>query len=216
MELADYLEYYAEDPDTAVSLAYLEGVEDGRRFLQVARAHTRRKPLVVVQGGVTGGGKQAAASHTGALASDERIFAGVCRQAGITRAATVEEAYDTAASFARQPLPRGSRQLVVSVAGGGGGGQTIFDAEAGVERMVGFHESQDQRYAQAAAGASERHAKPILVASDLVYTDRAYGNPGPLGVKESGRLPFPSGHRAVVALAHMLRYSRYRQRLESV
>ncbi len=82
--------------------------------------------------------------------------------------------------------------------------------------MVTFHESQDRRYAQAAALASERHAKPILVASDLIYTDRAYGNPGPLGVKESGRLPFPSGHRAVVALAHMLRYARYLQRLAGI
>ena len=295
LELADYLEYYAEDPDTAVSLAYVEGLQNGRRFLQVARSHTKRKPLVVVQGGVSRGGKQAAASHTGALASDERVFAGVCRQAGITRAATVEEAYDTAASFACQPLPRGPRTLVFTVAGGWGvltadacaragleliplpedlreqidglvpsrwsggnpidlaGGETRdtvpevlelmaahpdvdaiiylgigiqaaqanvfqsgpFHPDFGLDRMVKFHQSQDGRYARAAAEASEHHAKPILVASDLVYTDRAYGNPGPLGVKESGRLPFPSGHRAVNALAHMLRYARYRKRLAS-
>lgn len=287
LELADYLEYFAEDPETRVSLSYLEGVEDGRRFLEVARAHTARKPLVVVRGGVTGAGKSAASSHTGALASDDLIFSGVCRQAGITRAQTIEEAWDAAASFATQPLPRGPRTLIFTVAGGWGvltadacieaglelielpddlrkaidemvpsrwsrsnpidlaGGETrdtipevlermaahpdvdaiiylgigIQAAQAqmfrsgpfypgyGLDRIGSFHEAQDRRYALAAAEASERHGVPILVASDLVYTDREYGNSGPTGVRESGRLCFPSGHRAVRTLAHMVRYA---------
>ena len=120
LEIADYLEYFGEDPDTQVSLAYLEGIADGRRFLDVARAHALRKPLVLVRGGVTGAGKRAASSHTGALASDDRIFAGVCRQAGIVRVETVEEAYDAAAAFATQPPPRGGRTLLFTVAGGWG------------------------------------------------------------------------------------------------
>ena len=295
LELADYLEYFAADPETRVSLAYLEGVEDGRRFLEVARAHSAQKPLVILLGGVTERGRRAASSHTGALASNERIFAGVCRQAGIARAETVEEAYELAASFARQPLPHGPRTLVFTVAGGWGvltadacvqaglelislpadlreqidkmvparwsrgnpidlaGGETRdtipevleqmashpdvdaiiylgigiqaaqgqafksgpFYPDHGLERMVEFHERQDRRYALAAAEASERHRKPILVASDLVHTDRAYGNAGPLGVKASGRVAYPSGHRAVLALGQMVRYARYRRRLES-
>ncbi len=292
LELADYLEYYGEDPGTAVSLAYLEGVEDGRRFLSVAREHATRKPLVLVRGGVTGAGKRAASSHTGALASDDRIFAGVCRQAGITRVDTVEEAYETAAAFATQPLPRGPRTLVFTVAGGWGvltsdacvqagldliplpedlrraidamvpsrwsrsnpvdlaGGETrdtipellelmaahpdvdaivylgigIQAAQAqmfrrgpfwpdhGLERIATFHESQDRRYALAAAEASRRHGKPVLVASELVHTDRAYGNAGPLGVAESGRVTAPSGQRAIRTLARMVRYARWRER----
>ena len=85
--------------------------------------------------------------------------------------------------------------------------------EHGLDRMAEFHERQDRRYGSAAAEASERHQKPILVATDLVYTDRSYGNAGPLGVSESGRLCYQSGHRAIRALAHMVRYSEYRQRL---
>ena len=68
------------------------------------------------------------------------------------------------------------------------------------------------RPSPAAAAASQRHGKPILIASDLVYTDRAYGNSGPLGVAETGRITSPSGHRAIRTLAHMVRYARHRKR----
>lgn len=116
----DFLAYFADDPATAVSLAYLEGIDDGRAFYDVARTVTRRQPLVVVKGGATAGGQRAAASHTGSLATDDRVFDGACRQAGVTRAATVEEAFDAAATFATQPLPAGPRTVVVTTAGGWG------------------------------------------------------------------------------------------------
>jgi acyl-CoA synthetase (NDP forming) len=116
----DYLEWYAGDDETAVSLAYVEGLPDGRGFFDHVRAVTARKPLVVLKGGATAGGQRAAASHTGALAADDRVFDGMCRQAGITRAATVEEAFETAATFATQPLPKGPRTVVLTTAGGWG------------------------------------------------------------------------------------------------
>ncbi len=293
LALADYLEYFGEDPETHVTLAYLEGVSDGRRFLDVARRHGARKPLVLVRGGVTGAGKRAASSHTGALASDEQVFAGVCRQAAIVAVTSVEEAYETAATFATQPLPRGPRTVILTAAGGWGvltsdacvaaglelvalpedlrrtidgmvparwsrsnpidlaGGETRdtipevlelmaahsdidaiiylgigiqaaqaqmfrrgpFWPEHGLERIATFHESQDRRYALAAADASRRYGKPILVASELVHADRAYGNAGPLAVAESGRLTLPSGQRAVRVLARMVGYARRRARL---
>jgi acetyltransferase len=75
---------------------------------------------VLLKGGTTGGGRRAAASHTGALATDDQVFDGMCRQAGITRAATVEEAFEAAATFATQPLPAGPRVAVVTTAGGWG------------------------------------------------------------------------------------------------
>lgn len=118
--VADYLDWYAADDATAVSLAYVEGVADGRALFERLAAVTRRKPVVLVKGGVTPGGQRAAASHTGSLASDDRVFDGMCRQAGITRAATVEEAFEAAATFATQPLPRGPRTAVLTTAGGWG------------------------------------------------------------------------------------------------
>ena len=120
VSIPDYLDFYASDDATAVALAYVEGVPDGRAFFERTRAVAERKPLVLVKGGATAGGQRAAASHTGSLASDDRVFDGMCRQAGITRAATIEEAYEAAATFATQPLPRGPRTIVLTTAGGWG------------------------------------------------------------------------------------------------
>jgi acyl-CoA synthetase (NDP forming) len=119
-KVEDYLDYFAEDPETHVALIYVEGIEDGRRFFAKARRAAERKPLVVLKGGTTSGGQRAAASHTGALASDDEVFAGMCRQAGLTRAATVEEAFEVAASFAVHPAPHGRNVFVLTTAGGWG------------------------------------------------------------------------------------------------
>jgi acyl-CoA synthetase (NDP forming) len=118
--IADYLDWYSRDTESAVSLAYVEGVADGRALFERLSAATRAKPVVLVKGGTTAGGQRAAASHTGSLASDERVFAGMCHQAGITRAITIEEAFEAAATFATQPLPKGPRTAVVTTAGGWG------------------------------------------------------------------------------------------------
>ncbi len=116
----DYLDFYADDPATAVGLAYVEGIADGRTFAERVRGVTDRMPLVLLKGGATAGGQRAAASHTGALASDDRVFDGMCRQVGATRAATVEEAFEAAATFATQPLPSGPNVAVLTTAGGWG------------------------------------------------------------------------------------------------
>ncbi|MEX1105428.1 MAG: acetate--CoA ligase family protein [Ilumatobacteraceae bacterium] len=117
---ADYLDWYADDDATAVSLAYVEGIVDGRGLLERFASVAARKPLVVVKGGSTEAGAKAAASHTGALAANDKIFDGACRQAGVTRAATVEEAFEAAATFATQPLPQGPNVVVLTTAGGWG------------------------------------------------------------------------------------------------
>jgi acyl-CoA synthetase (NDP forming) len=120
VSVPDYLEYYADDRETRVALAYVESVGDGRTFVERLRGVAERKPVVVVKGGVAAEGQRAAASHTGALASDDRVFDGAARQAGVTRAATVEEGFELAATFASQPLPPGNRVVVVTTAGGWG------------------------------------------------------------------------------------------------
>lgn len=118
--VADYLDFYSTDPATAVALAYVEGIDDGRGFFERVAAVAARKPLVLVKGGATAGGAAAAASHTGSLATNDKVFDGACRQAGVVRAASVEEAFEAAATFATQPQPMGPNVVVMTTAGGWG------------------------------------------------------------------------------------------------
>jgi acetyltransferase len=118
--VTDLLEHYAHDPATSVGLAYLEGIQQGRRVADALGRVTAQMPVVVLKGGATAGGARAAASHTGSLATDDRTFDGLCRQLGVNRAATVEEAFEAAATFASQPLPGGNRVVVMTTAGGWG------------------------------------------------------------------------------------------------
>ena len=288
--LADLLEYFAVDPDTDVALTYVEGIGDGRRFRRAAERLTRSKPLVLVKGGARAEGQRAAASHTGALASDDRIFDGLCRQLGVLRAPTVEEAFEWAATLATQPLPRGRRVVIFTSVGGWGvlaadacadvglevvdlpaslrdaidelvpprwsranpidlaGGETRdtipdvldlicahpdvdavihlgigiqaataaffrsgrFFPDHGLERMAEFHERQDRRYVETAIQASQKHGKPVLSVTELVASNPE--NPGPVRLRELGRVCYPSAHRAVRALDALVRWSEIRER----
>jgi acetyltransferase len=118
--VTDYLQWYRDDPATRVAFAYVEHSAAGRALFDGMRAVTGELPVVLVKGGVTSAGQQAAASHTGALAGEQRIFTGAMRQAGVCLATTVEEAFDAAATFATQPLPKGPDTVVVTTAGGWG------------------------------------------------------------------------------------------------
>ena len=120
ISVGDYLKWFAQDDETRVSLAYIESINDGKALESSFALATQSKPLVVVKGGATESGSRAAQSHTGALASNDKIFDGLCRSTGATRARTVEEGFDIAASFATQPLPRGNRVVVLTTVGGWG------------------------------------------------------------------------------------------------
>ncbi len=294
VSVADYLDHYADDPATAVGLAYIEGITDGRALMERLAAAAARKPLVLLKGGATEGGARAAASHTGALAADDKVFDGACRAAGITRATTVEEAFEAAATFATQPAPSGPNVVVLTTAGGWGvvtadaiardgalrllplpddlrsavdallpprwsrnnpvdcaGGETRdtipevmrliaehpdvhavvylgigiqsnqarmmrdgpFFPGAGLDRIVAYHERQDARFAEAAAELSQTTGKPILTATELAVADP--DNAGPATVRATGRLCYPSGNRAVVALGHLYRDAEHRRRASS-
>lgn len=288
--VVDFLEYFAEDPRTDVALAYVEGIPDGRRFYQRVREVAERLPVVLVKGGASSGGARAAASHTGSLATDDRVFDGMCRQAGVTRAATIEEAYEAAASFATQPLPAGPNVCVVTTAGGWGvvtadalsasslellalpddlraaideklpprwsrnnpvdlaGGETRdtipevlgavarhdavdaiillgmgiqdnqgrmeregpFHPDWGLDRITDYHDRQDHRFTTTAAELADEVGKPILVATELAVTSPH--NAAVRGVRDSGKLCYPSSHRAVVALEHLWHRAGWRER----
>jgi acetyltransferase len=120
VDVADFVEWMSRDAATSTVLSYVEGVTDGHRLRNALGAANGRKPVVLVKGGASAEGARAAASHTGALASDDKVFDGMCRQLGVTRAASIDEAFDAAALFATAPLPRGNRVAVLTTAGGWG------------------------------------------------------------------------------------------------
>jgi len=134
--VGEYLEWFSRDDETSVSLAYIESVSDGKALETSFALALRSKPLVVVKGGATDAGSRAAQSHTGALASNDKIFDGLCRSTGASRAKTVEEGFDVAASFATQPLPRGNRIVVLTTVGGWGVVTSDAIAQDGVLDLI--------------------------------------------------------------------------------
>ena len=118
--IEDYLEAFEVDQMTQTVILYAESLKNSRRFLHAARRVTRSKPVVLLKGGQTGSGKKAAASHTGALMSDTRVFNAMCRQAGIIKVEQPMELLDLAAAFSSLPLPRGPRTAIMTLGGGWG------------------------------------------------------------------------------------------------
>jgi len=116
----DLLLYWADDPEIRVILMYLESFGNARRFFQIARKLTRRKPIFVVKAGRTAAGARAASSHTAALAGTDLAADALMEQCGVVRAQTVEELFDYAMAFPRLPLPKGDRVAIISNAGGPG------------------------------------------------------------------------------------------------
>lgn len=116
----DFLAAFAEDPETRVIVAYLEGIQDGPRFMAIAREVSREKPIVVLKAGRAEAGARAVSSHTGTMAGSDHAYDAAFRQCGVIRARTVEELFDFAYILSRQPLPKGRRIGIVTNAGGAG------------------------------------------------------------------------------------------------
>ena len=131
--IEDYLEGFEVDDLTRSVVLYVESVKNGRRFLESARRVSRKKPVVVLKGGRTEAGNRAAASHTGALASNIRIFEAACRQAGVVLVEQPMELLDLSAAFSALPLPRGNRVGIVTLGGGWGVVATDLCTEQGLE-----------------------------------------------------------------------------------
>ena len=130
----ELLEYLAEDPETEIIIAYIEGVRDGRRFLRALRHASARKPVVVLKGGRTEAGEKAVFSHTASLAGSARVFDALLRQAGAVRVDSIDELIDLAVAFRFIGRPPAGRGVAVV---GPGGGFSVFAAdevnEAGLE-----------------------------------------------------------------------------------
>lgn len=120
IDVLDILKYYKEDEDTKSIAMYMEGIDNAREFIEVAREITEEKPIVILKVGRSELGSGAAASHTGSLAGSDDLYDAAFDQAGILRVDTIEELLDTAKAISMQPLPKGNRIAVLTEAGGPG------------------------------------------------------------------------------------------------
>lgn len=114
----DLVRTWGLDAETDVVAAYLEAVSDGHAFVEAASELTGRKPLIVLKAGGSDAGARAVSSHTGSLAGSEQAYSAAFRKAGVIRARTVQELFDFAVGFARQPLPEGQGLVILTNAGG--------------------------------------------------------------------------------------------------
>jgi PAS domain S-box-containing protein len=114
----DLIDYFADDPETEVIAAYIEGVTDGRRFAQAIKKAASVKPVVIYKGGYTEAGLRAAASHTGSLAGTDAVWEGVVRQAGAIRVYSIEEMVDMLVALLRMIPPKGPNTCVIGTGGG--------------------------------------------------------------------------------------------------
>ncbi len=169
----DFLNAWSVDSETKVIAAYLEGITNGSEFIKVARKVTRVKPVVSIKSGTTSAGSRAASSHTGTLAGSEKAYDAAYKQAGVVRAGSVQELFDYAQAFARQPLPESDAVAVVTNAGGPG----IMASDA-IER-IGMHLASltpdIQQKLRAALPAAASVVNPIDVLGDAPADRYALG-----------------------------------------
>ena len=130
---SEALEYLARDEDTEVIAIYMEGVKDGRTFLEAAKKATKKKPVLILKSGRTEAGMNAALSHTGSLAMRDELFDAACKKIGAIRVKDFEELMDLAKAFALQPLAKGNRIGIVSMTGAGCVMAADYSAEHGLE-----------------------------------------------------------------------------------
>ncbi|EHR77645.1 CoA-binding protein [Thermococcus litoralis DSM 5473] len=125
---ADLMDYFIYDDSIRVVTFYIEGVKDGRKFIEAAKRITKVKPVIALKSGRTEYGAKAASSHTGSLAGADVIYDAVFKQTGILRAEDFEHMFDVAKAFAKCKLPKGDRVGIIT--DGGGAGVMASDAVA--------------------------------------------------------------------------------------
>jgi acetyltransferase len=140
LDEADFVSEWGDDPETDVIIGYLEGIEEGRQFIDTAREVTQDTPVVLVKSGRTDAGAQAASSHTGTLAGSEQAYETGLDQAGVIRADSVQELFDAARVLESQPLPDSDQVAIITNAGGPG----VMSTDAVGDSRLGMASFSDE------------------------------------------------------------------------
>jgi acetyltransferase len=158
LEMADYIEFLAEDEATRVIACIMEGAKNGRRFRAVVERAARKKPLVVLKLGRSEFGQRATLAHTGTLAGSHEAFAALFRQNGVALVDSIDALVETAALFDLAPLPQGDRVVMMTVSGGA----TSLIGDLGEAAGLNFPPIAEATNARI---------------QDILGVERAFGNP---------------------------------------
>jgi len=120
VNFGDLIDYFGQDPNTKSIVLYVESLSHARTFMSAARAFSREKPIIVYKSGRFPESAAAAASHTGALASEDSIYDAVFRRAGLARVYDFGNIFDFTDLVGRRRIPKGNRLAIVTNAGGPG------------------------------------------------------------------------------------------------
>jgi acetyl coenzyme A synthetase (ADP forming)-like protein len=126
LDEADILEYLGQDDETKVICMYLEAVHNGKKFIEVAKRVSKKKPIIALKGGVTEAGSKATLSHTGSLAGNADVYFAAFKQAGIIRATSLRKMFEYAKILDKCMKPAGNRVQVIT----NGGGYGILSTDA--------------------------------------------------------------------------------------
>lgn len=155
---ADFIEYLADDPDTRVILGYIEGVSNGKSFIEKAYRASKKKPVILIKAGGTKVGARASSSHTGTLAGSDAAFDAAFKQSGVIRAHTIEELFDIGKLLESQPLPTEGGLAIITNAGGPG----IITADATERSNIRLAHISDES---------------VLALKKVLPPSAAFGNP---------------------------------------
>jgi len=115
---SDFMEYLAQDVETKIITAYIEGVREGERFYRALKDAAEKKPTIILKVGTTESGAEAARSHTTAMAGSNLVWEGILKQTGAIRAGSVEEMMDLSLAFQHMQMPRGNKIVIIGIGGG--------------------------------------------------------------------------------------------------
>jgi len=148
IDICDCLEYFEQDPNTKVILLYIEEIKRGRKFLDLVKRITPKKPIVALYVGGSEGGAKAVASHTGAIAGNDNIFNTLFKQTGVIRVYSIEELLDVGAALSKlvkiNAIPRGNRLAIVTNSGGPGATMADLSSRLGLNIPTFSQELQNQ------------------------------------------------------------------------
>ena len=146
LDICDYLEYLLEDDNTAVISLYVEQIRRPKRFVQLLKNRPNRKPVVMLRTGRTAAGKVAAASHTGAMAGNDAIMTGLCRQLNVVDARSYDDLIDATIAFSGSRFPKGLRLAIVT----GPGAPGVATCDAAIEAGLAMASLSNETSAQLA------------------------------------------------------------------